>query len=54
MAVKEKLEQNFNLIVSKSTTHRAMKSAGFSYITPRKTHYKQDTNESVKFKKNWN
>ncbi|MFZ8865099.1 MAG: winged helix-turn-helix domain-containing protein, partial [Rickettsiales bacterium] len=28
------------------------KSVGFSYITPRKTHYKQDTNESVKFKKN--
>jgi len=36
MAVKEKLEQNFNLIVSKSTTHRAMKSVGCSYITPRK------------------
>lgn len=52
MSVKEKLEQNFNLIVSKSTTHRAMKSVGFSYITPRKNHYKQDENESVKFKKN--
>lgn len=49
--VKEKLEQQFNLSVSKSTVHRAMRSSGFSYITPRETHYKQDKKEVVKFKK---
>ena len=49
--VKEKLEKQFNLKVSRSTVHRAMKSVGFSYITPRQTHYKQDKKESESFKK---
>jgi transposase len=38
----EKLENYFDLDVSRSTVHRAMKSVGFSYITPRQNHYKQD------------
>jgi|TARA_B100000497_G_C7606614_1_gene364298 transposase len=49
--VKEKLKKRFNLEVSKSTVHRAMRSVGFSYITPRQTHYKQDKKESESFKK---
>ena len=51
LLVKEKLEKQFDLKVSKSTVHRAMKSVGFSYITPRQTHYKQDKNEVFNFKK---
>jgi transposase len=42
ISVKDKLEYRFGVKVSKSTTHRTMKSCGFSYITPRQTHYKQD------------
>ena len=49
--VKEKLEKQFDLKVSRSTVHRAMKLVGFSYITPRKNHYKQDTKEAEDFKK---
>lgn len=49
--VKENLEKQFNLKVSRSTVHRAMKLAGFSYITPRQAHYKQDKKESEEFKK---
>lgn len=49
--IHEKLEKHFDLNVSRSTVHRAMKSVGFSYITPRKHHYKQDKNEVNKFKK---
>lgn len=49
--VKENLEKQFNLQVSRSTVHRAMKEAGFSYITPRKIHYKQDKKVAEDFKK---
>ena len=55
--VQEKLEKQCNLKVSRSTVHRAMKSVGLSYITPRQTHYKQDKKESERFKKKsskWN
>ena len=41
IAVKEKIKNRFNIDVSRSTVHRAMKDSGFSYITPRKNHYKQ-------------
>ena len=49
--IHEKLERYFGLNVSRSTVHRAMKSCGFSYITPRKSHYKQDKDKVDKFKK---
>lgn len=49
--VKENLKKRFDLEVSKSTIHRAMKSAGFSYITPRQNHYKQDKKVAEDFKK---
>ncbi len=51
LGVKEKLENECNLKVSIATVHRAMKSVGFSYITPRKNHYKQNKDEVAKFKK---
>lgn len=52
VAVRENLKKQFNLDISKSTVHRAMKSVGFSYITTRQTHYKQDKDEVDRFKKN--
>jgi len=53
-SVKKMLEENFNLRICRSSVHNVMKSCGFSYITPRKNHYKQDKKEVVKFKKNSN
>ena len=49
--IKEKIKNQFNIDVSKSTIHRAMKDSGFSYITPRKNHYKQDKEKVENFKK---
>ena len=49
--VKENLDKHFNLKVSRSTIHRVMKEVGFSYITPRKKHYKQDKEKVENFKK---
>jgi transposase len=40
--IKDRLKQKFSLDVSRSTVHRAMRSSGFSYITGRNQHYKQD------------
>jgi transposase len=50
--VVQKLQDEFNLKISLSTARRAMKSVGFSYITPRKNHYKQDKDKTDIFKKN--
>lgn len=49
--IHEKVKTYFNLDVSRSTVHRAMKSVGFSYITPRQNHYKQDKKATEDFKK---
>lgn len=49
--IKDRLKEKFELDVSKSTTHRAIKSSGFSYITARKRHYKQDKTKIENFKK---
>lgn len=49
--VQESLEKECGLKVSKSTVHRAMQGAGFSYITPRKKHYKQNKAQVESFKK---
>ncbi len=51
-SVIQKLKDKFDLEISLSTARRAMKSVGFSYITPRKNHYRQDKKEVSKFKKN--
>ena len=45
------LKEQCNLEVSIATTHRAMVSCGYSYITPRKQHYKQDKKKVEAFKK---
>lgn len=50
--VRLKLKSKYKLLVSKSTVHRAIKNNEFSYITPRKIHYKQNKIEVNKFKKN--
>jgi transposase len=49
--VKERIKDHFNLKVSRSTAHRAMREVGFSYITPRKNRYKQDKEKVENFKK---
>ena len=51
-SLKDMLEKSFRLKVSRSSVHNIMKSVGFSYITPRKHHYKQDKAEVNNFKKN--
>jgi transposase len=51
LSVQQKLKSKFNLGISLSTARRAMKEVGFSYITPRKNHYKQDKKEAENFKK---
>ena len=51
LSVQQKLKDKFNLEISLSTARRAMKEVGFSYITPRKNHYKQDKKEAESFKK---
>lgn len=51
-SVKNLFEETFQLKVSRSTIHNIMKSVGFSYITPRKNHYKQDKVQLDEFKKN--
>jgi transposase len=50
--IKDRLKQNFSLDVSRSTVHRAMRSSGFSDITGRKQHYKQDASIVENFLKN--
>jgi len=51
IALKKKIKNQFDIEISKSTVHRAMKDSGFSYITPRKNHYKQDREKVENFKK---
>lgn len=41
-AVKLRIEEKFRKNIGMTTTHKLMKSLGFSYITPRSRHYKQD------------
>jgi transposase len=50
--VSKLLSDNFDIIVTKSTVHRAMQRCGFSYITGRKRHYKQNPAAVKEFKKN--
>lgn len=49
--VREMVIEKFKITVSKSTIHNIMKD-NFSYITPRKNHYKQDKEKADIFKKN--
>lgn len=45
------IRENFNLELSKATAHRLLKRLGFSYMTPRPSHYKQDQSGHAEFKK---
>lgn len=49
--IKQRIKKQFDVEVSKSTVRRAIKDVGFSYITPRKVHYKQDKKQAEEFKK---
>jgi transposase len=46
------IEDQMHITVGIATIYRVMKSVGFSYITPRQNHYKQDKEKVVEFKKN--
>lgn len=45
------IEERYAIFISKSTSHRLLQSSGFSYITPRPTHYKKDPIKQEEFKK---
>ena len=49
--IRKMIKDKYDIEASKSTIHRAMKEVGFSYITPRKIHYKQDKEKVEDFKK---
>ncbi len=46
-----KIENQLNIKLGKSAVHNLMKNIGFSYITPRPKHYKQDSSKQEEFKK---
>jgi transposase len=46
-----RIEAVFNKTLKKSAAYNLMKSLGFSYITPRPSHYKQDKTRVEEFKK---
>lgn len=52
--IKIKLEEQFGIKISPATVHNIMKAAGFSHITARSVHYKQDIEKREEFKKNSN
>lgn len=45
------IKEKFSIEISKSTAHRLMQKLGFSYITPRPVHHKQDAKKEKEFKK---
>jgi transposase len=45
------IAEHFAIEISHTTAFRLLKSLGFSYITPRPKHHKQDTSEQEVFKK---
>jgi len=45
------IKNNFLIELSIATAHRLLKSLGFSYITPRPIHHKQDQKTHNEFKK---
>ena len=52
--VKIRLEEQFGIKISPATAHNIMKTVGFSHITARSVHYKQDMEKREEFKKNSN
>ncbi len=53
-ALRIKMESQLDIKLKKSAVHNLMKSMGFSYITPRPKHYKQDSSKHEEFKKKSN
>lgn len=53
-ALRFKMESHLDIKLKKSAVHNLMKSMGFSYITPRPKHYKQDNSKHEEFKKKSN
>ena len=49
--IMKRLEEELGVMIKKSALHNYIKSAGFSYITPRPKHYKQRPREVDDFKK---
>lgn len=50
-ALRIRIEEEIGVKVGNTAVHRLMKKLGFSYITPRPKHYKQDQNLHPEFKK---
>lgn len=49
--LRARIKQELEKEIGKSATHGLMKRLGFSYITPRPRHYKQDKQKQEEFKK---
>ena len=45
------IKERFSIEISKATAHRFCKRLGFSYITPRPSHYKKSHSNQIEFKK---
>lgn len=50
-AIRIKIEESFDVELSKSTVHREIKKLNYSYIKPRPQHFKQDQIKVAEFKK---
>lgn len=53
-ALRIKMENQLDIKLKKSAVHNLMRNMGFSYITPRPKHYKQDSSKHEEFKKKSN
>ncbi len=49
--VQQKIKEQFQLSIGRSTVHREMKKLGLSYITARPKHFKQNADQVSEFKK---
>jgi len=50
-AMRIRIQELFSKTLSMSTVHNIIKRLGFSYITPRPSHYKKDKSKAEEFKK---
>lgn len=51
-AIRIRIEESFDIKISKSTVHREIQKLNYSYIKPRPRHFKQDQIKVDEFKKN--
>lgn len=52
-AVRIRIEEEFKISIGKSTVYREMLKMGYSHITPRPKHFKQDPEKIAEFKKKY-